>query len=153
MKNYVKYIRDRVGSDRIIMVGGGVYVYKDGKTLLQMRKDNGCWGNHGGYMEMGETTEETARRELFEETGLVAGEMQMLGTFSGPELFYTYPNGDQICLVDVVYICQDFSGEMHEENNEVAELRWFGIDDIPANFSPPNKKALAAFVEWAKNQN
>jgi len=153
MSDYIKYIREKVGHDMIIMVGCGVFVYKDGKVLLQRRKDNGCWGGHGGYKEPEETTEEGARRELLEETGLIAGELQLLGVFSGFDMAHTYPNGDKVEIVDVAYICQDFSGELLQETDETSELKWFEIDDMPEDISPPNKSSMKAFVAWARNKD
>jgi len=150
MRDYVKAIREKVGNDLIILVGASVYVYSNGKVLLQKRNDNGCWGSNGGYMELGETTEEAARRELFEEAGLAAGKLELLGVFSGLDMMHTYPNGDRVNVVDVAYVCTEFSGDLLAQTNEVSELRWFGIDDIPDNISPPDKRPVAAFVAWAR---
>ena len=151
MSDYVKYIREKVGNDLIILVGASVYIYHNGKVLLQRRIDNGCWGSNGGYMEMGETTEEAARRELFEETGLVAGALELLGVFSGPDMMHTYPNGDRVNVVDIVYVCTDFSGELVVQADELSELKWLDIDDIPEDISPPDRGPVAAFVAWARN--
>ena len=70
----------------LLIVGGGVFVYNNGKVLMQKRKDNGCWSLHGGCLEIGETVEETARRELKEETGLTAITLEFLGVFSGKDM-------------------------------------------------------------------
>ena len=45
-------------------------------------------------MELGETFEESARRELKEATGLEVGELRPLKLFIGPEYRFTSPNGD-----------------------------------------------------------
>lgn len=50
------------------------------------RTDNGAWTIPGGMTEPGETVEETARREVREETGLTVGTMTLFDAFSGPEL-------------------------------------------------------------------
>ena len=153
MSDYIKYIREKVGNDLILLVGCSIFVYRDGKVLLQRRRDNGCWGSHGGYMELGETTEEAARRELLEETGLTAGKLELLGVFSGPDMMHTYPNGDKVNIVDISYICTDFSGELLVQTEELTELRWFDIDDIPGDISPPDKRPVEALVGWARNMN
>ena len=54
-------------------VGVGVAVFQEGRILLGKRKGahgDGEWGFPGGHLELGETVEECARRELFEETGM-----------------------------------------------------------------------------------
>ena len=55
--------------------GAGVLVVRDGKVLVGRRtspRGRGTWSAPGGKAEPGETDEGTARRELVEETGLVA---------------------------------------------------------------------------------
>ena len=148
---YVSKIREQIGNDMLLIVGGGVFVYNNGKVLMQKRKDNGCWSLHGGCLEIGETVEETARRELKEETGLTAITLEFLGVFSGKDMLYTYPNNDKVCIVSVVYICKDFSGEIKRETNETSDLAWFDLDNLPDDISPSDKKPFQAFVEYIIN--
>jgi len=35
-----------------LIVGASVFIHKDGKLLLQKRRDNGCWAEHGGWFAM-----------------------------------------------------------------------------------------------------
>jgi len=153
MNDYVKNIRKYIGHERLLMVGASVIIHKDGKLLLQKRRDNGCWGIHGGGTELGETIEETAKRELLEETGLVANDLELMGVFSGKELFYTYPNGDMVAIVCVAYLCEDFSGEMLLQTDETVDLRWFEYDDLPENISPPAIPILERCVEILRERN
>lgn len=148
MAGYIKSIREKIGHDRLIYVGSGVFVYKDKKVLLQKRKDNSCWAMHGGGLEIDETVEEAAKRELWEETGLKANTLELLGVFSGEDRVYKYPNGDEVYMIGIVYVCRDFSGEIIPDINEVNELKWFDIDKLPDEISPPNKRPLQAFVEY-----
>lgn len=127
--------------------GASVIIYKDNKILLQQRKDNKCWGYHGGRIELGEIVEEAAKRELLEETGLTALSLELFGVFSGPELYYTYPDGNEVFIIDVVYLCNDFEGTLKHQVTEVLDLQWFDIDEIPENLSPPTKPALKKFIE------
>ncbi|MCL2409758.1 MAG: NUDIX hydrolase [Oscillospiraceae bacterium] len=148
MTEYIKTIRKKIGHDRLIVAGAGVFVYKDGKVLLQKRRDNLCWAHHGGAVEVGEAVEDAAKRELLEETGLVANSLELLGVFSGEDMLYTYPNGDEVYIVSIVYVCNDFSGELLPETDETLELRWFDLDNIPNDIGPPDRRPLKAFVEY-----
>ena len=144
---YVRDIRRKIGHDPLLIVGASVIAVNDkGELLLQRRSDNGCWGYHGGCVELNERVEDAARREFREETGLVAEELTLLGVFSGPETAYTYPNGDLASIVDVVFVCRAWTGEMLPQNGEVNELRFFAPEDVPDNISPPNIPALKAFL-------
>ena len=72
--------------------------------LLGKRTDNHQWGYAGGSIELGETVEEAAKRELFEEMGLVADEMELFYINSGEETHYIYPNGDEVYNVEIIEI-------------------------------------------------
>lgn len=146
-------MRKHIGHERLLIVGGSVIVYNDGKLLLQKRKDNGCWSiEHGGCVELGETVEETARRELLEETGLTANKMELLGVFSGEDLCYTYPNGDMVSIIDIAYLCEDFSGNMITQTDETTDLRWFELNELPEQISPPVKPVLERCLEVLKEK-
>jgi 8-oxo-dGTP pyrophosphatase MutT (NUDIX family)/GNAT superfamily N-acetyltransferase len=121
-------------------------VNADGKILLQKRRDNGCWGFHGGAVELDEVVEEAAKRELFEETGLTANSLELFGVFSGADMHYVYPNGDEVSNVDIVFVCRDYSGELTPDLNEVAGLCWFSSGNLPENISPPQVKPLSEYV-------
>ena len=87
---YIEELRKVVGTRPLILVGGSaIIILNDNQeVLLQYRSDTYDWGVPGGGMELGETTEETARRELFEETGLNAKIMQFIGVLSGKEVYF-----------------------------------------------------------------
>ena len=82
-------------------------------------------------MEIGESFEECARREVFEETGLTCGKLEYFMELSGEDTFYEYPNGDQVYLAVIIYICRDFSGELKVQEEEAYEQRFFPIDALP----------------------
>ena len=68
--DYIHELRQQIGSRKIILNAATTIIEKDGKILLQRRTDNGKWGLIGGLMEINETYQETAIREVREETGL-----------------------------------------------------------------------------------
>ena len=70
--------------------------------------------------------------------------------FSGADMTYTYPSGDQVYVVGINYICQDFHGEMLAETDETTELKWFALDDLPSEISPLDKRPLQAFLEHVR---
>jgi 8-oxo-dGTP pyrophosphatase MutT (NUDIX family)/GNAT superfamily N-acetyltransferase len=152
MMEYIKNMRKHIGHERLLIVGASVFVHKNGKLLLQKRRDNDCWADHGGCIELGETAEETAMRELYEETGLTACTLELIGVFSGKELFYTYPNGDMVSNVNIAYLCEEFSGDLIKQTDETVDLTWFDLENLPENISPPVIPALKRCVEILKGR-
>jgi len=130
---YIMDLRKIVGHQKLLMVGASVFIYRDGRLLLQRRKDNGLWSDHGGSVELSERVEDAARRELQEETGLIARKLDLIDTFSGPEFDFTYPNGDQVSMVIFSYLCRDFEGDFSMQQEEVTDLKWFQLDELPGD--------------------
>ena len=60
-------------------------VWREGEILLMRRSDNGHWGLPGGYVEVGESVSEAARREVVEETGWTVKIGDLIGVYSDPE--------------------------------------------------------------------
>lgn len=117
---YIKELRNIVGSRPLIMVGACVILINNkNELLLQLRKDNHCWGLSGGSMEIGETLEQVAKRELFEETGLTANNLMLLEVFSGQDLYYQYPHGDEVYNVVAAYICKDYKGIIRQKKTRL----------------------------------
>lgn len=151
MSNYIMDLRTIVGHRPLLQVGASVIVVDSyNRVLLQLRSDNHCWGYAGGSVELDEVVEEAAKRELFEETGLIADELELFGVFSGIDTHYIYPNGDEVSNIDIVYVCKQYSGELKCQDGEVDELRFFCIDEIPDNISSPIRKPLMKWVEQNK---
>ncbi len=144
--DYKRYVREMVGTKPIVMVTSDVAIF-DGKRelLLQLRTKDNCWGLVGGFMELGETIEGTARREVLEETGLHIGSLELLGVFSSSE-FLTYPNGDQVQLVTVAYLAEEVTGALRL-SSEGLELRYFPLDALPEPLFTPNRPIFVAIQE------
>ncbi len=149
---YIEDLRSLVGHRPVIVAGSAVLILdQQDRLLLQHRKDNDKWGLIGGSMEIGESMEETARREAFEETGLQLGELELFEVFSGKELIYEYPNGDVVANVTAVYIARSFTGELKVDKEEAHQARFFDANSLPSDLNPPDKPALNRFLQERSN--
>ncbi|WP_370455116.1 NUDIX hydrolase [Planomicrobium sp. CPCC 101079] len=123
--DYVAELRKKVGHLPLILPGAVVIAFnKQNQVLLQHRKDGG-WGLPGGLMELGESLEETAKREVKEETGLEIAGLKLLGIFSGQEFHYKLPNGDELYSVTAVFQTNQIAGKLVPDLSESQELRFF----------------------------
>jgi 8-oxo-dGTP pyrophosphatase MutT (NUDIX family) len=101
-----------------------------GREYLLIRKSKGrfgegLWNAPGGKMESGETSEEAARREVLEETGLVVNNLTRAG-------FLEFRFGQKKKVPDwtaEVFSAATFSGILKQ--SEEGELRWFLKDEMP----------------------
>ena len=154
MSGYIMDLRKIVGHRPLLQVGASVIVEdRDGRILLQQRSDNLCWGYAGGSVELDEVVEDAAKRELFEETGLIAKDLTLFGVFSGIETHYIYPNGDEVSNVDIVFICKDYEGELKCQAGEVEDLHFFEIDSIPENISCQIAMPLNKYIEYRRRKD
>ena len=142
MSDYILDLRKIVGHRPLLQVGASVIVENHrGEILLEKRADNHCWGYVGGSVELYEAVEDTAKRELFEETGLIARELTLFGVFS---------NCDEVSNVDIVFLCREYEGTLRKQESEVEQLAFFPADSLPQPISLPNRIPLARWLAQKK---
>ena len=153
--DYVKELRALVGHRRLILCGSSVVIRNEkGELLLQQRVyPEGRWCFPGGLMELGESTEDTARREVFEETALTVGALELIGVYSGPDSLCRAANGDEWYVVNVAYTTNEYSGELKINDGESAALRWFRIEEIPETLVATHKKILADYLRMMQKKS
>jgi 8-oxo-dGTP pyrophosphatase MutT (NUDIX family) len=146
--SYISELRALVGHRPLILVGVHVMVFDEKqRILLQHRTEDNTWDLPGGFMELGETTEETARRELLEETGLEAGNLTLFQIFSGEEYFYIVPNGDQVYSVSPVYVTNDVKGDLKVNSDEAYDFQYFPTGELPGGMLPSVRKIVESYCK------
>lgn len=110
------------------------YLERDEKLLMLFRnkkavdENHGKWIGVGGKFEEGETPEECAVREVYEETGLKVGSLRLRGIIT----FVMQPLTTEYMFL---YTCDDFSGELSDPDGcPEGILRWMEkekLDELP----------------------
>ena len=115
---------------RPMLTADCVVINDKDEVLLILRGNEpyrGCWALPGGFMEMDETIEHCAVRELQEETGLQVNEADlcMVGVYSKPG---RDPRGRTVTVAYSVHLegCCEVNG-----GDDAAEARWFSLDALP----------------------
>ena len=148
---YISEIRKKVGHEPILTAGVGLFIFNDhDEVLMQLRTDYDQWGFIGGSMELGESFEETAKRELKEETNLEIDELKMLRILSGKDTYREYPNGDKLYDITAIFIVKKYHGTLKINDDESKLLQFFSIDNIPNNITEHTRKNLEKYGDILK---
>ena len=141
--SYIKDLRKYVGHNPILTAGVGLFVFNDkDEVLMQLRTDYNQYGFPGGAMELGESYEEVARRELKEETNLDIIDLEMVKVLSGKDTYREYPNGDKLYDITAIYVIKKYSGDLKVNDNESKKLEWFNVGNLPSNMTEHTKNYL-----------
>ncbi|AVK84277.1 NUDIX hydrolase [Lysinibacillus sp. B2A1] len=146
--NYIQFMRNFIGHETLMTIGCGVIIERDHKILLQHRLDVDNWCIPGGLMELGETFQQTAIREVFEETGLEVYNLELFGIYSGKGCFVEYPNKDKVYSVQIIFKALDFKGELLQESEECREHKFFARNELPSKLNPRQENFI---MDWVKN--
>ena len=123
MEYTYKYPRPAVTADCVVMTNEPLP-----KVLLIQRGADpfkGAWAFPGGFMNMDETTEQCAIRELEEETGLKVTTVHQIGAYSKVD---RDPRGRTITIA---YLAIIDSQEEVKGQDDAAKAEWFPITELP----------------------
>ena len=117
--------------DSIAVGTNGIVFNEQGQVLLQRRANVGFWELPGGKVDPGETVEQGAVREVFEETNLQVEIVRFVGVYSDPAYcIFRYPNGSLVHYVTLLFECRRLSGELRI-SDESTDIGYFPTDDLP----------------------
>jgi 8-oxo-dGTP diphosphatase len=114
----------------MVTVDIAIVTREAGPRVLLIRRKNspfaGMWALPGGYVNMDESLEDAARRELMEETGVKAARLEQVHTFGAPG---RDPRGRTIT---VLYLAQiDPSRVKLQAADDAAQVAWHRLDRPP----------------------
>lgn len=121
---------------------GGIVFNNKGQLLLTQHSSNHYWGFPKGRIDPGQTSKETAIREVKEEGGVVAEIVEKVG-----ESKYMYTlNSEQIFKVVTIYLMKYKSGDPKDHDWEVSEAGWFGPEEALKKLTFSQDKNLLCLV-------
>jgi 8-oxo-dGTP diphosphatase len=116
-------------AEKHVRVGVGVFIFKDGKFLMLQRKGShgeGSWSVPGGHLEFGESFEDTARREVTEETSLEIKNVRF-GALTNDHFI------DEDKHYVTIWMMSDLKGGIARitEPEKCTAQKWCTFDDLP----------------------
>ncbi len=128
---------------REISAGGVIYRRNSGKIEIALIHVRNRWGLPKGHVEEGESIEETALREVEEETGLKGKVVKKLG-----DIRYSYrdktKDGEPLRIYKRVffYLLRYTKGDVQAHDHEVDETRWFPIEEAVKNLKFATERTM-----------
>lgn len=133
--------------------GFGVMIIRDNKVLLGQRhvdpakasslmNGEGTWTMPGGKLDFGESFEEGAKREVFEETGIEVN-IQDLKVIS-----LTNDVVPTAHFVTVGLLCTNCNSEPKVmEPDEITQWKWFDLENLPEPLFEPSRKIIKNYKD------
>ena len=129
--------REETSAGGLVVTGTGVSV--KGALIGRLDRRGGLrWSLPKGHVEAGETLEQTAVREVEEETGIVGEIVEPLGAVD----FWFAQDRQRIHKTVHHYLLRRTGGELSDADREVTAVAWVPIRQIPALLAFPDERAL-----------
>ena len=119
---------------RPVVVGVRVMMIRDGEVLLVRHTYVPGWYMPGGGLNRGETLEQGARREAAEEVGAELHNISLVGAYTNFKEWRSDHNA--------LFLSTDFSLSGERDRREIAEVRFFPLDALPADIWPGHRLRL-----------
>ena len=142
MEYTYKYPRPAVTADCVVLTNEA-----EPKVLLIQRGFDpykGCWAFPGGFMNMDETTEQCAIRELEEETGLRVSDIHQIGAYSKVD---RDPRGRTITVACLAFVDEPIAVT---GKDDAAKAEWFPLSVLP-NLAFDHADIMADVIKLCPN--
>ena len=107
------------------------------------RRGRMLWSLPKGHIELGETAEQTAIREVAEETGIRGSVLAALGRID----YWFVTDGRRVHKTVHHYLMRFSGGELSDEDLEVAEVAWVPIRELPSRLAYADERRLAEVAD------
>ena len=107
------------------------------------RRGRMLWSLPKGHIELGETAEQTAIREVAEETGISGSVLAALGRID----YWFVTDGRRVHKTVHHYLMRFSGGELSDEDLEVAEVAWVPIRELPSRLAYADERRLAEVAD------
>lgn len=121
----------------------------DGEKLLMLkRSDNKKWTMPGGTLDFGESLTDCAIREVKEESGLDVEIVDVIGTYTDPNILVAYSDGEVRQEFTIVYAGR-FTGDKVILDEESTDYKWVEFNEVAnLELADSQKRRIADVIEY-----
>ena len=131
-QSYLGQLRKIVGQRKMLVITARAIIRDQaGRLLLVRRRDNGAWVMPAGTMELDESILDCVTREVREETGLTVVSAVPMAIYSEPRFSFVTAYGDPYQPLSIVFVVDQWEGELLAETDETTDARFFPLDELP----------------------
>ncbi len=128
---FIINLREKVGHEMLwLTTAMGAVIDAEGRVLLGRRADTGAWALPGGIIDPAEHPADTAVREIYEETGVIAIPDALTGVSISKPIVYS--NGDQVQYLEFAFRCLAVGGKAQVGDSESIDVGWYSMDALPS---------------------
>jgi 8-oxo-dGTP pyrophosphatase MutT (NUDIX family) len=146
-KSRPRHAPDRLRTVHETSAGGlvidGLDGPKDGQVAALIgridRRGRMLWSLPKGHIELGETAEQTAIREVAEETGIHGSVLAALGSID----YWFVTEGRRVHKTVHHYLMRFLGGELSDEDVEVSEVAWVPLEELSSRLAYADERRLA----------
>jgi len=113
-----RYNNRGISIDAVIIRNHDILLIKRGIEPFKNR-----WALPGGYIDWDESVEDSVKREVKEETGLIVGKLRLIGVYSSPE---RHPKQ----VIDIAYLILEAKGSV-VVGDDASDSEWFAMGLLP----------------------
>ncbi|MFT8362418.1 MAG: NUDIX domain-containing protein [Sporolactobacillus sp.] len=152
---YIENLRQQIGHQPLLLPGAAVIIENSyDQILLQKRVyPVDTWGLPGGLMEIGETPEQTAKREVYEECGLTLYAMKLVNVYASTGEPSIAANGDCYYPITIVYATRSYSGELIIDRKESEAYQFCSVTEHSPALLPNHRRIIDAWINQRRRNN
>lgn len=131
----------------VVPSASAIVTDEQGRILLVKRRDNTLWALPGGGHDIGETIEQTAIREVKEETGLDVEITGITGVYTNPAHVVAFTDGEVRQQFSLCFTTTVLGGELAIDH-ESTDIAWTAPADIDAlDMHPSMRLRITHYLE------